>query len=100
MQIGFPTTLPGKRFVSPFPLSPQDHQIRSGYSSELTPLLLVLEIGTYVGYSAAGWSHAVGADGGVMTLEFSPVYARDARENFEKYNIKNVHVIVGDANET
>lgn len=35
-----------------------------------------------------------------MTLEFSPVYARDARENFEKYNIKNVHVIVGDANET
>lgn len=35
-----------------------------------------------------------------MTLECSPLYARDARENFEKYNITNVHVIVGDANET
>lgn len=59
---------------------------------------IVLEIGCYIGFSALGWSEAVGPDGHVTTLEYSPEYAQIARDTFEKNGIKNVEVIVGDAN--
>lgn len=60
----------------------------------------VLEIGCYIGFSALGWSHAVGPSGHVTTLESSPEYADIARITFEKNGVKNVDVIVGNANET
>ncbi|OTA08481.1 O-methyltransferase family protein [Trichoderma parareesei] len=40
----------------------------------------ILEIGSYVGYSALVWAHAVGQDGKVTGLEFSEDYAKIARE--------------------
>jgi predicted O-methyltransferase YrrM len=63
-------------------------------------LFLVLEIGCFVGFSGMGWSHAVGVDGHVTTLEFSPKYAKVAEDAFKKNGIKNVEVIIGDARES
>ena len=61
----------------------------------------ILEIGTFVGYSALGWAHAVGKEGKVICLEFEPKYAAKARETFEKHGVeKVVDVIVGDADES
>ena len=60
----------------------------------------VLEIGTFIGFSTMGWSEAVGPDGHVTALEFSPEYAKIAEESFERNGIKNVEVIVGDARES
>jgi predicted O-methyltransferase YrrM len=60
----------------------------------------VLEIGTFIGFSTMGWSDAVGPDGHVTALEFSPEYAAIAEEAFSKNGIKNVDVIVGDATES
>ncbi|EGR50313.1 uncharacterized protein TRIREDRAFT_76247 [Trichoderma reesei QM6a] len=60
----------------------------------------ILEIGSYVGYSALVWAHAVGQDGKVTGLEFSEDYAKIAREAFEKHDAKNVELIVGDALKT
>lgn len=47
-----------------------------------------------------GWSEAVGPDGHVTTLEFSPEFAELAQKAFTKNNIKNVDIIVGDAKES
>jgi predicted O-methyltransferase YrrM len=60
----------------------------------------VLEIGTFIGFSTMGWSDAVGPDGHVTALEFSPEYAAIAEEAFAKNGIKNVDVVVGDATES
>lgn len=60
----------------------------------------VLEIGTYVGYSAMVWADAVGVGGVVTTLEFSEEYAEAARKTFEANGVTNAHVIQGDAIET
>lgn len=63
-------------------------------------IMAVLEIGCYIGFSALGWADAVGQEGHVTSLEFSDEYADIARKTFEKNGIKNVDVIVGDANQT
>ena len=47
-----------------------------------------------------GWSSAVGPDGHVTALEFSPEYAAIAKEAFAKNGIKNVDIVVGDATES
>ncbi|EHK20549.1 uncharacterized protein TRIVIDRAFT_81180 [Trichoderma virens Gv29-8] len=60
----------------------------------------ILEIGSYVGYSALVWAHAVGQDGKVTGLEFSAEYAKIANDAFEKNSVKNVEIIVGDALQT
>jgi predicted O-methyltransferase YrrM len=60
----------------------------------------VLEIGTFIGFSTLGWASAVGPEGHVTTLEFSPEYAAIARETFIKNGISNAEVIVGDARES
>lgn len=60
----------------------------------------VLEIGTFIGFSGMGWSHAVGNQGHVTTLEFDPKYAAVAQEAFDKYGVANVEIIVGDARES
>jgi ubiquinone/menaquinone biosynthesis C-methylase UbiE len=62
--------------------------------------LTVLEIGTFIGFSTMGWSSAVGPDGHVTALEFSPEYAAIAKEAFAKNGIKNVDIVVGDATES
>lgn len=66
----------------------------------LTTLRIVLEIGTFVGFSGMVWSHAVGTDGHVTTLEFDPEYAAVAKAAWAKNGIKNIEVIVGDARES
>ncbi|KAF7924185.1 uncharacterized protein EAE97_010797 [Botrytis byssoidea] len=60
----------------------------------------ILEIGTYIGFSTMGWSEAVGPEGHVTGLEFSPEYAEIARETFSKNNLNNFEVLVGDARES
>ncbi|KAL7957239.1 S-adenosyl-L-methionine-dependent methyltransferase [Trichoderma compactum] len=60
----------------------------------------ILEIGSYVGFSALVWAHAVGQDGKVTGLEFSEEYAKIANEAFEKQGLRNVEIIVGDALQT
>lgn len=42
------------------------------------------------------WSHAVGKDGKVVGLELSEEYAEIARKAFEKHDVKNVEIKVGD----
>lgn len=54
----------------------------------------------FLGYSALVWSHAVGSDGIVTGLEYSPEYAKIAKEAFASNDVKNVEVIVGPAAET
>lgn len=61
---------------------------------------LVLEIGCFVGFSGMGWSHAVGVDGYVTTPESNAKYATVARDTFHKNGIKNIEVIIGDAQES
>lgn len=60
----------------------------------------VLEIGTYIGFSSLGWASAVGPEGHVTALEFSPEYAAIAEETFAKNGISHAEVVVGDARES
>ncbi|KAI8956526.1 S-adenosyl-L-methionine-dependent methyltransferase [Daldinia sp. FL1419] len=60
----------------------------------------VLEIGVYVGYSAMIWSHAVGPQGKVTGLEYSPEYAKLAQEAWKEHGYDNIDVHVGAASET
>ncbi|KIN07977.1 hypothetical protein OIDMADRAFT_99921 [Oidiodendron maius Zn] len=60
----------------------------------------ILEIGTFIGFSTMGWAKAVGPNGHVTGLEFSPEYAQIARESFAKYGVTNTEIIVGDARES
>jgi predicted O-methyltransferase YrrM len=60
----------------------------------------ILEIGVYIGFSTMGWAEAVGPDGHVTGLEFSPEYAKISEESFAKNGIKNIDIIVGDAKES
>jgi tRNA A58 N-methylase Trm61 len=46
------------------------------------------------------WAHAVGPSGHVTTLEFSPDYAIEAEKAFDKNNIKNIQVLIGDAKDS
>jgi predicted O-methyltransferase YrrM len=57
----------------------------------------VLEIGSYLGFSAAIWSHAVGPSGTVTGLEFNPEYASVAESKLSGLGINNVNFIVGAA---
>lgn len=63
-------------------------------------LFLVLEIGTFIGFSTMAWSSAVGPDGHVTALEYSPEYAKLAEEAWAKDDIKNCEVMIGDAAES
>ncbi|KFA47126.1 hypothetical protein S40293_08713 [Stachybotrys chartarum IBT 40293] len=60
----------------------------------------LLEIGVFLGYSAMVWSHAVGPDGLVTGLEYSPEYAAHAEKALAANGINNVELIVGPAAET
>jgi predicted O-methyltransferase YrrM len=60
----------------------------------------ILEIGTFIGFSAKAWSHAVGPEGHVTSLEFNPEFAKIAEETWDKNGIANTEVIVGDARES
>ncbi|KAI9649238.1 hypothetical protein NHQ30_001806 [Ciborinia camelliae] len=46
------------------------------------------------------WSEAVGPEGHVTGLEFSPEYAETAREAFTKNNLNNIEILTGDARES
>jgi predicted O-methyltransferase YrrM len=63
-------------------------------------MTVVLEIGVYVGYSAMLWAHAIGPDGLVTGLEYSPELAAIAQDGLAKEGVSNVEIIVGDAAET
>ncbi|KAJ3499444.1 hypothetical protein NLG97_g332 [Lecanicillium saksenae] len=80
--------------------------VTSTYQSKLQAFLgklygahRVLEIGTYVGYSAMVWSSVTGPDGHVTTLEISPDMAEIAQRNLASQGVKNVEVLVGAASE-
>lgn len=60
----------------------------------------MLEIGVFVGYSALLWSHAVGPDGAVTGLEYSPELAQEARNGLAANGVKNVEILVGPGAET
>jgi predicted O-methyltransferase YrrM len=46
------------------------------------------------------WAHAVGPDGTVTGLEFSPEFAAQAQKAFDKNDIRNIDLVVGPAAET
>lgn len=60
----------------------------------------MLEIGTYVGYSAMVWSHATGIDGHVTSLELFPEMAKVAQDALNANNVRNVEIIIGAATDT
>jgi caffeoyl-CoA O-methyltransferase len=57
----------------------------------------VLDVGTLFGYSAAVMGQALGPDGEVISLEFSELHARIAKENLADLEIANVTIRVGPA---
>ncbi|KAK1770930.1 S-adenosyl-L-methionine-dependent methyltransferase [Phialemonium atrogriseum] len=59
-----------------------------------------LEIGCYLGFSAAVLSHAVGPDGAVTGLEFSEEYVQTAQTKLAGLGIKNVEFKVGSASDS
>ena len=66
----------------------------------LTARILVLEIGTYVGFSALTWAHAIEGheDGKVVTLEFDPKLSQVARETFARTGTDRcIELVEGDA---
>lgn len=79
-------------------LLPQFH-LRAFYTilTSILPSEKLLEIGTSIGYSTLCRAHAVGPSGHVTTLKYSPEYTSLAKKEFEKNGVKNVQVIVGDA---
>ncbi|KAK2597363.1 hypothetical protein QQS21_006060 [Conoideocrella luteorostrata] len=68
--------------------------------ARLTNAQRVLEIGAFVGFSVATWSHAVGKDGLVTGLEKSPEYARLAQNQLQRFECYNTEILVGDGLET
>lgn len=94
-QIWFAKTLGTKRGDHP-----RRAQFSPCYSRRSADTNIVLEIGTFIGFSTMGWSEAVGADGHVTALEFDPGYAKIASETFERNGIKNIDVVIGDAQDS
>jgi protein-L-isoaspartate O-methyltransferase len=60
----------------------------------------VLEIGCYIGFSAAVWSYAVGPGGTVTGLEFSKDYVQIAKTKLAGIGINNVEFKVGPASDS
>jgi len=61
----------------------------------------VLEIGTFVGYSAMQFARMVGKNGHVTTLEVFPEFAEAARTNFAQNGFsEQITLIEGDAGKT
>lgn len=54
----------------------------------------VLEIGCLLGYSALRFSTAAES---IKTIEMSKENVTQARENFKKFNVKNIELLEGDA---
>ncbi|KAL4065165.1 O-methyltransferase-domain-containing protein [Scleroderma yunnanense] len=59
----------------------------------------ILEIGTLGGYSTIWMAQALPDDGELIALEISEKHAKIARENIDTARVRNVKVVVGDANE-
>ncbi|SRR5579883_76781 len=57
----------------------------------------VLDVGTLFGYSAAIMARSVGDSGEVVSLEYSELHAKVAKDNLAQEGIKNVSVEVGPA---
>ncbi|MBO5248362.1 MAG: O-methyltransferase [Clostridia bacterium] len=56
----------------------------------------ILEIGTFVGFSALTMS-AVCPEAALDTIERNPVMVSDAKQNFQRFDAKNVTLFEGDA---
>ncbi|KAG6001633.1 hypothetical protein E4U21_003988 [Claviceps maximensis] len=63
-------------------------------------VMTILEIGSFVGFSVAAWSEAVGTDGSVTGLERSPETAQLSRDRLAASGFENTEIIVGDALES
>jgi len=57
----------------------------------------VLDVGTLFGYSAAIMSKALGKDAEVVTLEFEPLHAKVAHQNFKHLGLENISLLQGTA---
>jgi predicted O-methyltransferase YrrM len=57
----------------------------------------VLDVGTLFGYSAAVMAKAIGKHGEVITLEFEPLHAKVAHQNFKHLGIDSISLIQGPA---
>ncbi|KAG6329720.1 hypothetical protein ID866_9371 [Astraeus odoratus] len=60
----------------------------------------ILEIGTLGGYSTIWMAQALPGDGELVTLEISEENAKIARDNLDRAGIRNVKIVVGNANDT
>lgn len=59
----------------------------------------ILEIGTFVGFSAAVAAEAIPKNGEVTTIEIIEDYYKKSIENFNKFSINNINPKLGDAKE-
>jgi predicted O-methyltransferase YrrM len=57
----------------------------------------VLDIGTLFGYSAAIMANAIGKSGEVVTLEFEPLHAKIAHQNFKHLGLDTISLLQGPA---
>src|SRR3984893_4885900 len=68
-----------------YPMQISREQVRfHAWLCRLIGVRRVLEVGTYLGVSAAGFAHALPADGHVDTVEISPEHADIAEDWFRK----------------
>ena len=68
-----------------------------GFFLKATRAKRVLDIGTLFGYSAAIMSKAIGPSGEVVTLEFEPLHAKVAHQNFKHLGLENISMLQGPA---
>ncbi len=78
-------------------VGPKKGKVLTGEVKEKKPKR-ILEIGTYVGYSAILMADVINSDAQIVTLEFSSDNADIARENIKKTGFEDIiEIKVGDA---
>jgi predicted O-methyltransferase YrrM len=78
-------------------ISPEIGQLFSVLIKSVRPKR-ILEIGTAIGYSTIWMARAAGPTVEVVTIEIDEERAREARENFQHYNLENrINLKLGDA---
>jgi len=78
-------------------ISPEIGQLFSVLIKSVRPKR-ILEIGTAIGYSTIWMARAAGRIVEIVTIEIDEERAREARENFQHYNLENqINLKIGDA---
>lgn len=79
-------------------ISPYEGQLLS-FLCQSIQAKKVVEIGTFVGYSAIWLAKAIGPEGQLLCFEQNEAYAKLAEEHFSSADLKNIEVFLGEANE-